>query len=238
MKKIIYIFSVLVFSMLSTNTTFAYNYYTDNGATYSNEQFQRDVKSYLDSQMTRQENQDLINNINQAYSGVKTQFEIDQMQKKLDEAKKNYDDTSAQIKQVQDLIYQQNLIIAEQKKLKEAEQKEYDYKNAVCKEVEAKYNGVVEIQSLADNCAKYDVYLRVKTAVTTPKPVKESITTYKPSVKRPVFLDEETETKIPNILDEKPATTSSTTTMHAESVVQKSFLKKTFEKIRSFLVWW
>lgn len=234
MKKLIYIFSVLVLSVLSANTSFAYNYYTDNGATYSNEQFQRDVKSYLDTQVERQQNQDLINNINQAYSGVKTQFEIDQMQKKLDEAKKNYDDTSAQIKQVQDLIYQQNLIIAEQKKLKEAEQKEYEYKNAVCKEVDAKYNGVVEIQSLADNCAKYDVYLKVE------KPKTETVvekTTVK-KAPRPAFLDEQNDVPMPDILKDVATQTVSTTTMHNETIVQKSFIRKTFEKIKSFFAWW
>ena len=130
MNKTFLLSFAIVTSLLFCNTTFAYNYYTDNGTTYSNEQFRRDIKSYLDDQTSRQQNQDLLNTINAGYSNIKTQFEIDQMQKQLDTAKKNYDDTSAQIKEVQDIIYQQNLIIAEQKKLKEAEQKEYDYKNS------------------------------------------------------------------------------------------------------------
>lgn len=233
MKKIIYILFTLVLSAISANTSFAYNYYTDNGATYTNEQFQRDVKSYLDTQVERQQNQDLINNINQAYSGIKTQYEIDQMQKKLDEAKKNYDDTSAQIKQVQDLIVQQNMIMLEQKKLKEAEQKEYDYKNSICKEVETKYpQGVM--QTLADNCAKYGVYLKIENT----EPVAVTSKTQTKKAPRPAFLDEPKDTQMPDILKDVATQTPSTTTVQSESVVHKSFVRKTFERIKSFFTWW
>lgn len=236
MKKTLLLSFAIVTSLLFCNTTFAYDPYTDNGTTYSNEQFRRDIKSYLDDQTTRQQNQDLLNNINAGYSNVKTQFEIDQMQKELDKAKANNASLDDQIKQTQELINQQNQIMIEQKKLRDQEQKEYDYKNSVCKEVEAKYAEQGVMQSLSDNCAKYGVYIKVESIqkpVTNTQKVKNA--------KQPVYLDEkpasENIIKKYNLLDLDTSTTTSTTTIQTETPVKKSFYRKTIDKIRSLFNW-
>ena len=60
MKKLIYLSSIFVLSFVFCNTTFAYNYYNDP-TSYSNEQYRKDIKSYLDQQTQRQNAQDSIN---------------------------------------------------------------------------------------------------------------------------------------------------------------------------------
>lgn len=242
MKKIIYILPVLIISVLFTNTSFAYNYYTDNGTTYSNEQFRRDVKSYLDDQTTRQQNQDLLNTINTGYSNVKTQFEIDQMQKELDKAKANNTSLDNQIKQVQELINQQNQIMIEQKKLND-EKEVYANTNVFCKSLDIKYRAEGVTQDLKDNCAKYGVTMTTSVELHNAKLERPDILKTN-TVKRPAFLDEKPENeninlvKKYNLLDLDTATTTSTTTMQAEMPIKKSFLRKTFEKMKSFFVWW
>ena len=142
--------------------------------------------------------QKITNNLNTNNSNAPSQFDIDQMQKKFDEAKKNYDDTSVQIKQIQDIISQQNQMIIEQKKLKDDENK------------------------------KYDVYLKLVK-------VDNSVKTQVKKVQRPTILDEQNSNQMPDILNDSPAPT---VIIKSEVSVEKPLYKRTFDRIRSFLVWW
>jgi hypothetical protein len=172
----------------------------------------------------------LINNLYSSYGNAKSQFEIQQLQQEVEKAKQRGAELDNQIKQVQEIINQQNQILSQQKSNQSEDTEMIDYCNSLKRDLP---EGVLE--GVAKLCAKYGVTLKVEALFDTQKVVEKTPTK---KVQRPVFLDEQTETKMPNILDEKPATISSTTTMHTESVVQKSFLRKTFEKIKSFFVLW
>ena len=238
MKKTFYISSIIVTSLLFCNNTFAYNYYTDNGATYSNEQFRRDVKSYLDDQSQRQENQDIINAMNAGYSNIKTQSDIEQMQKQLDKAKENSVTLDDQIKQTQELINQQNQIMLEQKKLREGQQKEYEYKNAVCKDVEAKYREQGVTQGLSDNCAQYGVTIKVETTVKSAVVSNEKdYGAFNDIVDRPVTKSKTTKYHFLGLDKQSVVSTTSLQTKVKEIPMKKSFYQRSFERLHSLFSW-
>ncbi len=248
MKKLLYISSIAVLSLVFYNTTFAYIY--SNTTTYSSEQFRKDINLYLSKQSQRQQELDwkeqdreFINSLYSRYNSINRQFDIQQMQQQLDNSRRQYDATSEQSKQVLEIVNQQTQLLIEQKYLREERLKEYEaeaeawavqynHNSSVCKEVEAKYPQGV-IQSLVDNCAKYRVYLNVEV---TPPAVKVNTT----KVQRPVFLDKYDEQVEPQRLDifsEKPASATSTASVQTETVDRKPFYQRTFEKIKSFFSW-
>lgn len=227
MKKTFYILSIITLSTLSSNDIFAYG-----ETTYSSEQFRMDIKSYLDDQVFRQKTQDIINDLNSGYSNTQRNFDINMMQQQLDASKKSYDDTSEQIRQVQEVINQQNKILLEQKKTDD-ENQTYKNSKALCEEVKIKYpEGVM--RDLSDNCIKYGVY--IKTEV----------------LPRPSYLDDpiENKTKIvpkTKVNPVKEITSSSTAVLettsspillpNTASVPKQSLYRKTLEKIKLLFGW-
>ncbi len=248
MKKLLYISSIAVLSLVFHSTAFAYIY--SSPTTYSSEQFRKDINLYLSQQVQRQQEQDwkqqdteFINSLYSRYDSINRQLDMQQMQQQLDNSRRQYDATSEQSKQVLEIVNQQTQLLIEQKYLREERLKEYEaeaeawavqynYNSSVCKEVETKYPQGV-IQSLVDNCAKYRVYLNVEV---TPPTVK--VNTKK--ALRPAFLDQYDEPAEPqrlDILSEKPASVTSTASIQTDTVERKPFYQRTFEKIKSFFSW-
>lgn len=235
MKKIIYILPVLTLFVLLTNTSFAFNYYTDNGAIYSNEQFRRDVKSYLDTQLQRQENQDLINNLYNNYSNHKSQFELEQFQQKIEEANQREVELSNQIKEVQEVINQQR---------SNAEKEDIVYKNtnAFCIELKSEYQTEGVIEELANSCLKYGVFIKTrsnnKTIDIVAKKDSENIYTVPHSNWYRKNIIEKDTTKV-NTLGLDNASVVSTETLNKSELPlstskKQSFFNKIFIKIKSF----
>lgn len=226
MKKHFYIIYILTVLILFPNISYSYT-----GTTYSSEQFRIDMKSYLDEQQFREKSQDIINNMNAGYDNAQRQFEMNIMQRQLEDSKKDMVETDRQINEVKELINQQNQIISEQKKLKD--QKEvYTNTKAFCESLKLKYTEGVN-RDLSDNCMKYDVY--IKTQV----------------VPRPSLLDDPIEenvkilpkTKVKSVKDVSASSTETYTTSSQVSntniinIPKQSLYAKTIQKIRSLFGW-
>ena len=219
--KYIYIFLIAVLANISfQHTVFAYDYYTDNGTAYSNEQFRRDMKSYLDEQMQRQENQELLDRIrSNNYSGH-SQEDVQRLQEQFDKQKQDNEKTIEEMKKMINEINADSVQLLNEKET-------YENTKAFCISLKEKYQQSGTSVELALSCKKYGVIIPIKKdeviySKTTEEPIKEE---YKPSP----TLDEilaDMDTPQENIKTE-------------QIPKQKlNFFTRVIDKVRSFFFWW
>lgn len=192
---------------------FAYDYYSDNGMNYSDEQFKRDMKSYLDEQMTRQENQELLDRIRSKGNGH-TDTDIQILQEKFNQQQKDNQMTLDQMKQMVDSVNADTAKLLQEKET-------YQNTRTFCLSLAEKYALSGATSDLVTNCRKYNVEIPLEKKVTT--------------VARKESVKEEPREQT---LDEILASPSSSTTPIAQEVSQKqSFFKRAVSHIKGWFSW-
>ena len=214
--KYIYIFLIAVLANISfQHTVFAYDYYTDNGTAYSNEQFRRDMKSYHDEQMKRQENQELLDRIRSNNSNHSAE-DVQKLQEQFDKQKQDNEKTIEEMRKMIDEVNANSAQLLDEKET-------YENTKAFCISLKEKYQQSGTSVELALSCKKYGVIIPIKIdevsySKTTKEPIKEE---YKPSP----TLDEilaDIETSQESVkLEQKP-----------------KLFRRVIDKVKSFFFWW
>lgn len=261
MKKLFYILTILLSLFSFTNTSFAY-YTNEQFRTdiKSYIDYEKDRQMWQD---WRQQDRDFTDNLNSRYSNINRQYDIDKAKEELQKQQDEYNKTTETIKQTQELIKQQNLLMVEQKKVAD-EKAVYDNTNAYCKSLALQYLNEGVTEDLASNCAKYGVVIKTTNQITTEEPKQKPAKGYKffenvTDSKQEQVVEAEKDYGIFNdIVDRTPAKKKNITMtldeiLSASSSVdatdttklapekelptQKSFYKRSLERLHSLFSW-
>lgn len=233
MKNILYIFTIISLSVLTLNKSFAYSYYNQYSGSYSDEQFRTDIKSYLDDEKMRQENQDIINNLNNTNSYYNSQMK--EIQNKLDSIKKEKEETQKAIDDVYNnyLQQQQAKENENQKIINDNKNKCLDYKIAYTNGEDVYKDGVASI------CKDYGIEIikKVETQNTdtnykSAEQTKNTITLKEAIQRRKDIANNTNKINQPDIL--KESTTTNPTSTINEVVKSEPIYKRVFNKIKSW----
>lgn len=227
--KYIYIFLIAVLANISfQHTVFAYDYYTDNGMNYSNEQFRRDMKSYLDEQMQRQENQELLDRIRSNNSGH-SQEDVQRLQEQFDKQKQDNEKTIEEMRKMIDEVNSNSAQLLNEKET-------YENTKAFCSSLKEKYQQSGASVELVASCKKYGVDIPVLKNTSNEMSFEE-IMAMGNNKKTPEKNTKDLQLQKSPTLDEILADMD-TPQESVKPEQKQKFFTRVVQKVKSLIFWW